>query len=231
MNNIIIGIEGMVGAGKTSICKELINIIPNSIFVDASEIYRGIACAAIQSGLNITDIKNNCKSVNPIELMKKLKVEFQIENKCTEIYINGRKISKELIGNTQNSIVVSLMAANSNNEDLYNFARQILDNYKQKFNIIFSARDILTIYPKLDCHVYIIADFDERVKRRYNQYNGKYSIEEIQKIISERDKLHEQSGFNKTNENSIIVDVTKYKNEKESAQKVYEQINKFINNA
>ena len=31
MNNIVIGIEGLVGAGKTSICRELLQKIPNSI--------------------------------------------------------------------------------------------------------------------------------------------------------------------------------------------------------
>ena len=31
MNNVVIGIEGLVGSGKTSICRELLNFIPNSI--------------------------------------------------------------------------------------------------------------------------------------------------------------------------------------------------------
>ena len=229
MENMVIGIEGMVGAGKTSICKELTNMIQNSIFIDASEIYRGIVQAAIKSGLNLENIKNNSASIDPMELMKKLKVEFRIENKCTEIYVDGQKVSKEIIGNAQNSIGVSVMAANSNNEELYKFARQILDKYKEKFNVIFSARDIITIYPNLTCHVYITAEFDERVKRRYNQYEGKYTTEEIKKMISERDKLHEQSGFNKMGEKSIKIDVTECKNSKESAQKVLKELNNFIN--
>lgn len=224
MENMVIGIEGMVGAGKTSICRELTNIIPNSIFVDASEIYRGIVQAAIKSGLNIEAIKNSSASINPMELMKKLKVEFKIENKCTEIYVDGEKVSKEIIGNAENSIGVSVMAANSNNEELYKFARQILDSYKEKFNVIFSARDIITIYPNLTCHVYITADLNERVKRRYNQYEGKYTIEEVQKMILKRDELHEKSGFNKMGENSITIDVTECKDAKESAQKVLQEI-------
>lgn len=34
MANIVIGIEGLVGAGKTSICRELIKKIPNTILVN-----------------------------------------------------------------------------------------------------------------------------------------------------------------------------------------------------
>ena len=32
MENKVIGIEGYVGAGKTAICKNLLNKIPNSIY-------------------------------------------------------------------------------------------------------------------------------------------------------------------------------------------------------
>lgn len=34
MANIVIGIEGLVGAGKTSICRELVKKIPNTILVN-----------------------------------------------------------------------------------------------------------------------------------------------------------------------------------------------------
>lgn len=34
MSNIVIGIEGYVGAGKTAICRELLNKIPNSILLE-----------------------------------------------------------------------------------------------------------------------------------------------------------------------------------------------------
>ena len=40
--NLVIGIEGLVGAGKTSICRELLRYIPNSIVLHAGHIYRAI---------------------------------------------------------------------------------------------------------------------------------------------------------------------------------------------
>ena len=43
--NFVIGVEGEVGAGKTSMCKELIKIIPNTIFIDGGLIFRGIILA------------------------------------------------------------------------------------------------------------------------------------------------------------------------------------------
>ena len=34
MSNIVIGIEGYVGAGKSAICRELLNHIPNSMILE-----------------------------------------------------------------------------------------------------------------------------------------------------------------------------------------------------
>ena len=59
MKNIVIGIEGDVASGKTTICKELINIVPNSIFIDAGSIYRGIMQALKQDASSNKMAKEN----------------------------------------------------------------------------------------------------------------------------------------------------------------------------
>ncbi len=217
MNNIVIGIEGQVASGKTSICKELVNIIPNSIFIDGGNIYRGIVEALALAHIEPTKMG---KDLDPLEIMKKLKVEFKIENKMTEIYIAGNKISEDIIQNAHNAVEVSKMANTSDNSHLFTFARNIIEQYKQKYNIIVSARELLDIYPNMDCHVFVTASLEERIKRRYAQYNGKYTVEEITKMIENRDKLHEQSGFNKKGAKTITVDVTESKNAKEAAEKI-----------
>ena len=38
-NNIVIGIEGLVGSGKTSLCRELLKMIPNSIILHGGNLY------------------------------------------------------------------------------------------------------------------------------------------------------------------------------------------------
>lgn len=228
--NIVIGIEGMVASGKTSICKELIKMIPNSIFVDAGEIYRGIIEAIRENNIDLNNLKEH-SNVDPMELMKKLKVEFKIEDKITQIYIGGKKISSDEIERVENSIGVSEMASSTkaNSENLYKFARNIIDTYRTKFNIILSARDLVAIYPDMTVHVYITANLEERVKRRYNQYNQKYAIEDIREMIIKRDKIHEAAGFNRLYEKSIKVDVSDCKSAEESAKKVINNIGGFIN--
>ncbi len=215
--NIVIGVEGMVSSGKSSMCKELIKLIPNCIYIDAGYIYRGIILAIIKNGIDLNSAKGNI-----LELMKKLDVEFNVENGITEIYIEGEKIKEEEVESMQNSMGVSKMANMSDNAPLYAFGRQIIENYKKHFNVICSGRGMLSMYPEMDSHLFLTASLETRIERRYKQYNGQFSMEEIQKSIEERDKLHEESGFNKFNEKTIKVDLSDCKSPKESAQKVYD---------
>ena len=222
MKNIVIGIEGMVGAGKTSICNELLNIIPNSIFIDGSKIYRGLVEALHQSNIDTSKLKD-IPNLTPFELLKKLNVEFKIEDRKTVIYINGNKVDDEAMKSMQNSIGVSKMANMADNSKLFTFANEIVKEYSKDFNIIVSARDLVKIYPEMDLHIFITASLDERVKRRYNQLDNKFTIEEVRKSVVERDILHEKSGFNEMSSKTVRIDVTEDKSAKESAQKIYEQ--------
>ena len=259
MNNIVVGIEGMVGAGKTSICDELLNLIPNSIFVDGSKIYRALIealhmakdslkfdensqkespqngdikakdSASSNEKATMLDVINGLEQMaqmailTPFDLLKKLQVEFKIEDRKTVIYIAGKKVDEEAMKSMQNSIGVSKMANMADNSKLFTFAYHIVDEYSKKYNLIVSARDLVKIYPEMNLHIFITASLDERVKRRYNQLDNKYTIEEVRKSVVERDILHEKSGFNEMSSKTVRIDVTKDKSAKESAQNIYEK--------
>lgn len=229
MNNIVVGIEGMVGAGKTSICDELLNLIPNSIFVDGSKIYRALIEALHMEKDNINSLEQMAM-LTPFDLLKKLQVEFKIEDRKTVIYIAGKKVDEEAMKSMQNSIGVSKMANQADNSKLFAFAHQIIQEYSKKFNIIVSARDLVKIYPEMDLHIFITASLEERVQRRYNQLKGEYTIDEVRNSIIQRDILHEKSGFNETFDKTVKVDVTGDSSAKESAKKIFDKyISKLLN--
>ena len=222
MNNIVVGIEGMVGAGKTSICDELLNLIPNSIFVDGSKIYRALIEALHMAKDNINSLEQMAM-LTPFDLLKKLQVEFKIEDRKTVIYIAGKKVDEEAMKSMQNSIGVSNMANQADNSKLFAFAHQIIQEYSKKFNIIVSARDLVKIYPEMDLHIFITASLEERVQRRYYQLKGEYTIDEVRNSIIQRDILHEKSGINETFDKTVKVDVTGDSSAKESAKKIFDK--------
>ena len=215
-NNITIGIEGLVGAGKTSICRELLDKIPNSIILHGGNLYRGIVFALMNSGIDMSKIMNNSDI---------LKVELKIENRESVVYVDGKEINEESLQSDTTSMAVSKIAKDADNTKFYIFGRKLIDAYKKQYNLIISGRDLMKIYPELDYHFFVTADIDTRVDRKMHQYEDEtITREELKKHIEERDMLQEQAGFYKRYSKTIDVDVTECKNAEESAMKILEKI-------
>lgn len=224
MKNLVIGIEGYVGAGKTAICKELLNKIPNSILLQGGNLYRGIAYALLRSGANLEELKQNMKQTDIKQVMEKLKIQIAIENRDTVIYMEGKKIEEEILQSTVSSLAVSEISNVADNQNFYLFGRKIIEQFKEKFNVVVSGRDLMKIYPDLDYHFLVTASLEERIRRKCIKYNNTISQEEVRQNIVQRDKVQEQSGYYKQYKNTIVVDVTACKTIEDSAKEVLKHI-------
>lgn len=224
MENLVIGIEGHVGAGKTAICRKLLDEIPNSILLQGGNLYRAMAYAIINSGIDIENLKQNMKQVDIKQIMEKLKIQIAIENRDTVIYMDGKKLDEELLQSANSSLAVSAISNVADNQNLYLFGRKIIDEFKQKSNVIVSGRDLMQIYPELDYHFLVTASLEERVRRKCIQYNGTINEEEVRQNIIQRDALQEQSGYYKQYDKTIVVDVTNCKTVEDSAKEVLKHI-------
>ena len=198
MSNIVIGIEGYVGTGKTTVCRKLLEKIPNSIILHGGNIYRAISYGILKTGL--LDQKENIAKLGHLDIkniMDKLKLKIELENNETVVYIHDKKVNEEDLQSLETSMATSKISNVANNDKLYEFGRNIIEKFKQKYNVILSSRDIVNMYPKVDYHFLLIADIDERVRRKIGQYEGKITEQELKKHIEERDKLQQESGYYK----------------------------------
>ena len=227
MDNITIGIEGLVGAGKTSICRAMLDKIPNSIILHGGNLYRGIVYALMNSGIDMSKIVNNSdKPIDIKQMMDMLKVEIKIENRESVVYVDGKEINEDNLQSDATSLAVSKIAKDADNSKFYAFGKKLIDVYKKQYNLIISGRDLMKIYPDLDYQFFVTADIETRVDRKMHQYtNEKITREELKKHIEERDSLQEQAGFYKRYDKTIDVDVTECKSAEESAMKILEKIN------
>ncbi len=220
MKNMVVGIEGLVGSGKTSICRELLYKIPNSVIFHGGNLYRGIVYAFMTKNKNLEILQN----IDITKVMEELDVKIELENNETVVYVGNEKIEEEKLQNKETSMAVSVVANKANNIEMFILARKIINNLKEKYNVIVSGRALMEIYPSLDYHFFITAGLEERAKRKLKQYNNEVSLEELKTHIAKRDELQEKSGFHKTYQNTITVDVTECKTAIESANKVCEYI-------
>jgi len=224
MENIVIGIEGTVGAGKTSICRKLLDKIDNSIILHGGEIYR-----AIVYGMMKAQIKNS-QNLDAFEMMKQLGIEIKLEDRETKIYMNGKKIDEKDLQSKQASIAVSKVSNIANNEKLYKFGKDLIDRFRRDYNIILSSRDIVKMYPDVTYHFFVDASLEERTNRKYMQYNKEIPKEQIKEMIQSRDELQEKSGYYTIYPQTKIIDVTNCKSAEESAHLVLENMKETIAN-
>lgn len=222
--NIVIGIEGMVGSGKTSICRELLKKDKKAVLLNGGNLYRAIVYTLMQQESNLFKLKRLTKNVDIKKYMDDLKVEIKIENRESQIYIDGKLADEKELQSKASSLAVSVVGGIADNTKLFEFARQLIDELKKEHNVIVSGRSIMKIYPNIDYHLFITASLDERVKRKCIQYNEKNNQKEVKKNIVKRDRLQKLAGFYKIYPNTIKIDVTECKSVKESTDKVLEYI-------
>lgn len=224
MKNLVIGIEGLVGAGKTSICRELTKRIPNTVLLNGGNLYRAIVYAMMQNGNKLEELKSKGSSLDIKQMMDIFNIEIKIENNETIMYINGEKADEEKLQSKESSIAVSTIGGNANNKNLFIFAQNLIDNLREKHNVIVSGRSVMKIYPDCDYHFFITADLEERIKRKMNQYNNKETYDEVKNNIISRDKLQKEAGFYDFSPITIEIDVTNCKTIEESTNIVLERI-------
>ena len=229
MGNIVIGIEGYVGTGKTSVCRKLLDKIPNSVLLHGGNIYRAITYGILKTCLiNVKEDNNKLSSLNIKNIMDKLKLRIEIEDRESVVYIHDKKIDEKDLQSLETSIATSKISSYANNDKLYDFGRNIIENLKQKYNVILSSRDIVNMYPGVTKHFFIDASKEERTNRKYMQYNKEIPKEQVQEMIKLRDELQEKSGYYAIYPQTKILDVTNCKSAKEAEELVLESMKREV---
>lgn len=222
--NIVIGIEGLVGSGKTSICREMLKRDKNTVLLNGGNLYRAIVYTVMKKEPNLFKLKKLLKSANIKQYMDDFNVELKIEDRESKIYIDGKLADEEELQSKASSLAVSIIGGIADNTKLFEFSRNLIDEIRKENNVIVSGRALMEIYSKLDYHLFITASLEERVKRKCIQYKEKNNKSSVKRNIKMRDKLQKMAGFYKIFPNTIQIDVTDCKTVEESTDKVLENI-------
>ena len=121
--NIVIGIEGLVGSGKTSICRRLLEKDKNAVLLNGGNLYRAIVYTLMKQESNLFKLRKLTKNVDIKKYMDDFKVEVRIENRESLIYIDGKLANEEELQSKASSLAVSVVGGIADNTKLFEYAK------------------------------------------------------------------------------------------------------------
>jgi cytidylate kinase len=180
MKRLIITIDGPSGAGKTTVSKILADRLGYR-YIDTGALYRGVALAAMSSGLNPDD------DDGLLSLFKTLKMTFVPGEKGLHLFLNGSDIT-DRIRTPEISMVASAVSARP-------VVRKYLLNLQRDLgrdkNAVFEGRDMGTVvFPDADLKFFLDASLKTRAKRRFKELASTtpQSLKGVETDMRRRDK-------------------------------------------
>ena len=216
MKNIIVTIDGYSSCGKSTLAKDLAKEL-NYIFIDSGAMYRAISLYFLDNQIDIFDDYELDKALNNIYL----EFIYSPVEKKSNIHLNGVNVETEIRKMNVSNAVSKVATLRKVRE----FAVKQQRHMGRNKGIVMDGRDIgTTVFPDAELKVFLTADKNVRINRRYEemkQKSGYANLNEIARNIEKRDHIdttREISPLRKA-EDAIVLD-NSHLTQKEQLNKV-----------
>lgn len=176
----------------------------NYIFIDSGAMYRAITLYFLRNNINFKDLDSIGVA------LKNIRLSFQINpsNGNNEIWLNGENV-EQFIRGMEIAEKVSEIAAIKEVREFAVKQQQLIGENK---GIVMDGRDIGTaVFPNAELKIFMTADNEVRVLRRFKELSDKnpsIQIEEIRSNLAQRDHMdstREVSPLRKA-EDAVVLD-------------------------
>jgi pantoate ligase/cytidylate kinase len=177
----ILAIDGPAGAGKTTVVRQVAQKL-KLLYLDTGAMYRAVTWRVLQSDIAIDD------EAAIAELVSQCQIKINNDPQDFKIWIDGEDVT-QVIRSLEVTAQVSAVSAQP-------AVRQALVKQQQHFGrkggVVLDGRDIGThVFPDAELKIFLTASVQERARRRQqdlkNQGQAEVSLEELERIIYERD--------------------------------------------
>ena len=209
---MIVAIDGPAGSGKGTIASILSKRL-NLVNIDTGATYRCVALKALRNNLSVEDKEEIIKLSNNID------IKFDLNN---NVYLDGEDVTKEIRSKEVTSIVSPISSIVEVRKNMVDLQRRLGNSN----NVVMEGRDITTVvFPNAEYKFYLDATLEERVKRRFKEYQEKninMTYDEIYESIKNRDynDSHKEVGSLTRTDDQVYIDSTN--------MTIEEVANKFI---
>lgn len=183
-SKIIIAIDGFASCGKSTLAKQLAAKL-QYIYIDSGAMYRAVMLYFLENAIDY----NNVAAVEKGLQEAKITFQFNQESRTNEVCLNGRNVEREIREMRISQKVSELSKIKEVRQAMVRIQKEI---GKEK-GIVMDGRDIGTVvFPYAELKIFLTADFDERVRRRFEDLKTRgiaASREEIAQNLHERDLI------------------------------------------
>jgi CMP/dCMP kinase len=177
----IITIDGPAGAGKSTTARRVAEAL-GYVYIDTGAMYRAVTLAALRSGIDLTDDAATA-------LVRTLDVELQHGPDGQHTILNGEDVSVLIRSAAVTNAVSAVSALPGVRRSMVELQRRI----GMGGGVVMDGRDIgSVVFPHADIKIYLVADVDERVRRRLAEVRSRGDEAHeatIRHQIVERDRL------------------------------------------
>ena len=213
---IIIAIDGFSSCGKSTLARALAKRL-QYIHVDSGAMYRAVTLYFMRHQVNIDDHQD------VQDALEKISIYLTFENEQQVTWLNHENVEK-IIREPEVNQLVSPVSTLSEVRKAMVSQQQRMGNNK---GLVMDGRDIGTVvYPNAELKLFLIADLDVRVERRWLELTEKgitITREEVKKNLLERDHIdstRDDSPLRQA-EDATVID-NSYLTPKEQLQIAYE---------
>lgn len=195
----VVAIDGPAGAGKSTVARAVAHRLGFE-FLDTGAMYRAIALAALEKGIDLEDDAALTALVD----------EVDIDLRGDVVTLNGRDVSKVIRGPDVTAAVSRVAAVEGVRRAMAAMQRARAN----AGNVVIEGRDIgSAVVPAADIKIFLTASKEERALRRARQLGlatDESSLQELARTIEDRDRADAErkaSPFVKAND-AVVVDST-----------------------
>ena len=199
----MIAIDGPAGAGKSTVARKVAAAL-GYLYIDTGAMYRALTLAVLRAGVPVDDPAAVAAAVAGV------RIRLEPSPAGNRVFLDEEDVTAAIRSPEVSAAVSQVAAIPEVRRRLVTLQRQLA----AEGGVVMDGRDIGTVVlPHADLKVFLTADLEERVRRRYLELQAAghgLDLEEIRSNLEERDRLDTGRAVSplRIADDAVIIDTT-----------------------